>query len=91
MRVHGTTFMLWFGLVLTEGVDGHSGYALPFSPFQLFRDSARHGFHHSRCGGAEGIGLSGVYGSWLPFWDWACGTDAAYRSCKAQSQKQHAH
>jgi len=88
LQVHGTTFMLWLSLVIAEGVDGHSGYSLPFSPFQLFRDSARHGYHHRCCGGAEGVGTSGVYGSWFHFWDWICGTDAAYRSFVAKETSE---
>jgi sterol desaturase/sphingolipid hydroxylase (fatty acid hydroxylase superfamily) len=78
LRIHGSTFMLWFGLMLAEGIDAHSGYTLQFSPFRVFRDPRRHQFHHSRCGGAEGSGTSGVYGSWLHFWDWLTGTDAPF-------------
>ena len=78
LKVHGTTFMLWFSAMLAEGSDAHSGFALPYSPFRLFRQSERHAFHHSHCGGAEGLGTSGCYGGWLHFWDWCCGTDASF-------------
>ena len=78
LKVHGTTFMLWFSAMLAEGSDAHSGFALPYSPFRLFRQTERHAFHHSHCGGAEGLGTSGCYGGWLHFWDWACGTDGAF-------------
>ena len=32
---------------------------------------SRHDFHHSH--------NSGNYGGFFMFWDWACGTDAAYK------------
>ena len=55
--------------------DGHSGLLLPFSPWSvaaLGLDCARaHDFHHSH--------NSGNYGGFFMFWDWACGTDAAYK------------
>jgi sterol desaturase/sphingolipid hydroxylase (fatty acid hydroxylase superfamily) len=78
LRVHGTTFSLWFGAMLVEGSGAHSGFALPWSPFRLFRETERHAFHHSYCDGAEGLGTSGCYGGWLHLWDWACGTDAEF-------------
>jgi sterol desaturase/sphingolipid hydroxylase (fatty acid hydroxylase superfamily) len=84
LRLHGTTFMLWTWLRIAEAVDGHSGFAMPkpllllLSPLSLLHERERHDFHHSHSGGPDGVGTSGVYGSLLPFWDWAMGTDRSY-------------
>ena len=81
---HGTTFMLWTWMRIAESCDGHSGFELPLpiklclSPFSLGQPRARHDFHHSHGGGFDGVGKTGCYGSLLPFWDWACGTDRSY-------------
>jgi len=56
-----------------ETLDAHSGYNLPFSLFTLlpvFAGALGHNFHHTH--------WVGNYGA-TPFWDWLCGTDAAYR------------
>ena len=82
---HGTTLMLWTWMRIAESCDGHSGFELPaaaklvLSPLSLGQERARHDFHHSHGGGPDGVGTTGCYGSLLPMWDWACGTDRSYR------------
>ena len=61
---------------MNEIVDAHSGYGVPWSPWSYTRPSARHEYHHSHAAGA--------YGSFLPFWDRLCGTDAAFQSFVAK-------
>ena len=64
--------------LLTEA---HSGYDLPYDPFNrgvFHGGSRRHDFHHSHGGGPDGVGTTGCYGSLFPFWDWLCGTDRSY-------------
>ena len=72
---HASVVIGYASLKLWQSVDAHSGLLLPFSPWSvalLGMDCARaHDFHHSH--------NSGNYGGFFMFWDWACGTDAAYK------------
>lgn len=76
MQAHTFTFCIWFFIRVVETVDAHSGYRLPFSPWQILDSvqggSERHDFHHSK--------FQGSYGSFFCFWDWLCGTDVPYRA-----------
>eukprot|EP00735_Rhodelphis_limneticus_P007021 TRINITY_DN1950_c0_g1::TRINITY_DN1950_c0_g1_i2::g.22942::m.22942 TRINITY_DN1950_c0_g1::TRINITY_DN1950_c0_g1_i2::g.22942 ORF type:complete len:280 (+),score=18.43,sp/Q55D54/MSMOB_DICDI/33.85/1e-38,FA_hydroxylase/PF04116.8/3.2e+03,FA_hydroxylase/PF04116.8/4.3e-19 TRINITY_DN1950_c0_g1_i2:49-840(+) len=85
LKVHGFTFLVWTFLRIAETVDAHCGYRFPFTPWQLVSwlqgGAARHDFHHSH--------NVGSYGSFTKFWDWACGTDVAFREfCAKQDQKK---
>ena len=57
-----------------EGIDKHSGYALPWTPWALFpsflSSTAMHDFHHTS--------FLGPYGSYFKFWDWVVGTTGAF-------------
>lgn len=56
-----------------QTVQSHAGYDLPFDPLNrgpFWGGARRHDFHHSH--------NTGMYGDWLPFWDWALGTDSAF-------------
>lgn len=88
LNVHCTTFMMWTVFRITEAIEAHSGYDLPFSPFGLMHDGGKHDFHHSHGGGPEGMGVSGSYGSWFEFWDRVCGTDADYNKFAASQAKE---
>lgn len=73
MGSHALVLWAWLAFRLMETIDAHSGYSFSFSPFSLmpFQGGARrHDFHHSR--------NVGCYGSFTIFWDWICGTDAAF-------------
>ena len=81
MRSHVYVFWLWLCIRLIETVDVHSGYCLPWSPYQLFpfqRSVARHDFHHSH--------NMGCYGSFTTFWDWITGTDQAFLEFQAKAR-----
>jgi sterol desaturase/sphingolipid hydroxylase (fatty acid hydroxylase superfamily) len=82
MQSHLFTFWLWLYIRLWETVYVHSGYSFPYSPFNLFPaiqgGSERHYFHHSH--------NQGCYGSFTCFWDWICGTDAAFNEYQAQKK-----
>lgn len=84
--LHGSTVILWTLLRVAEAVDGHSGYDIPLSPFNLLRDGARHDFHHTHGGGPDGVGTTGVFGSLLGFWDWFCGTDKPFKDYVKQKK-----
>jgi len=76
MKLHVTTLWVWMVLRWMETIDAHSGFDFPFSPFRLFRVAEHHDFHHSH--------NIGCYGSFFGFWDWVCGTDAAFKKFKAK-------
>jgi len=75
---HVGVFWLWITLRAWEGVDGHIGYELPWSPWFLFRSQVRHDFHHTN--------NVGMYGAFFPFWDWINGTDAAFKASRFRKQ-----
>jgi len=74
LKVHLSTFLVWTFLRITETVNSHSGYYMPWVPYNWFPSvlggADRHDYHHSK--------NVGSYGSWTRFWDWACGTDVSY-------------
>ena len=80
LKMHFCTFMVWIVIRISEIVDAHSGYALPFSIWEislrLQGGADRHEFHHSH--------NKGSYGSFTKFWDWMFNTDAAYYEWKAK-------
>lgn len=64
-------------------VDGHCGYGFSWSIFRLlpFSGSAQgHDFHHSH--------NKGNFASFFTWWDWAMGTDVAFRAHKAKAQQE---
>jgi sterol desaturase/sphingolipid hydroxylase (fatty acid hydroxylase superfamily) len=64
-------FLVWS----SAAVQSHSGFDLPYDPFNrgVFHGGARrHDFHHSH--------NHGCYADFLPFWDWLCSTDGAYKA-----------
>eukprot|EP00047_Mylnosiga_fluctuans_P012412 m.25893 g.25893 ORF g.25893 m.25893 type:complete len:284 (+) comp4219_c0_seq1:47-898(+) len=75
-RMHISTLLFWLFLRMWETADAHSGYVLPWSPWNaclaIQGGTARHDFHHSH--------NVGSFGSFFKFWDWAMGTDADFRS-----------
>lgn len=79
-------FWVWTFLRLWETFEGHSGFVLPFSPWQSFLrvqgGAARHDFHHSH--------NKGSFGSLFKFWDWAMGTDADFNAFERQQQESKA-
>ena len=81
LGTHMLTAWIWLALRLALTVDNHCGYALPFSPFHWGAASKinvfashplAHNFHHSH--------NDGLYGGNSFFWDWLCGTDAAFNT-----------
>eukprot|EP00049_Salpingoeca_infusionum_P003002 m.62187 g.62187 ORF g.62187 m.62187 type:complete len:293 (-) comp11899_c0_seq1:288-1166(-) len=74
-----SAILFWQFFRLWEAIDEHSGYIMPWSPWNLLPSiqdgSDRHDFHHSH--------NKGNYGSLFTFWDWICGTDTAYNNWKA--------
>lgn len=84
-NMHIGVLMLWLFLRIWETADAHSGYVLPWSPWNqvlaIQGGTARHDYHHSH--------NMGAYGSLFKFWDWAMGTDKAFREFE-QKQKQQA-
>lgn len=69
MGSHLVTQYVWVVWRIGETVFNHSGYDLPFSPWELLPfqgTAAAHDAHHSA--------NTGNFGSFFRFWDWACGT-----------------
>eukprot|EP01012_Entosiphon_sulcatum_P003081 TRINITY_DN10849_c0_g1_i1.p1 TRINITY_DN10849_c0_g1~~TRINITY_DN10849_c0_g1_i1.p1 ORF type:complete len:280 (+),score=40.23 TRINITY_DN10849_c0_g1_i1:25-864(+) len=67
--MHLWTLQAWLTYRFLEALDGHCGYALPFSPFAIWplRPSAKmHDYHHSH--------NVGNFGSQTMFWDKLMGT-----------------
>eukprot|EP00054_Salpingoeca_dolichothecata_P037161 m.9939 g.9939 ORF g.9939 m.9939 type:complete len:276 (-) comp7294_c0_seq1:75-902(-) len=83
LGAHPVTFLIWIFLRVWESTDAHSGFLLPWSPWNLFLSVQggvdRHDFHHSR--------NVGSYGSFTKFWDWFCGTDTAFNDFIAKKQQ----
>jgi sterol desaturase/sphingolipid hydroxylase (fatty acid hydroxylase superfamily) len=72
-RLHITTYLMWIWIRASEGVDGHTGYEFPWSPFRLIPFSASasyHDYHHSH--------NVGNYSSFLTIWDSVFGCNSAY-------------
>lgn len=79
-RMHFSTLILFWVLRLWETVDAHSGYSLPWSPWNvLLRRTDRHDFHHS-----HNLGNFGMF----PFWDAVMGTDRHYMKWRQQEKQQ---
>ena len=68
--------IIYVAMKLYQSLEAHSGYNIPF-PFSISSvidcmDCApAHDFHHSA--------NVGNFGGFFMFWDWICGTDAAYK------------
>ena len=73
LGAHFAVLMAFTVIRQWQTVQSHSGYDLPFDPFNrgIFHGGARrHDFHHTH--------NNGCYSDFLPFWDWLCGTDRKY-------------
>jgi len=82
LRLHVTTYLSLSFLLTMIGVDEHSGYSFPFSPFRLFYGNADpdfHYFHHTH-------GAMGNYAA--PLMDWIFGSDKAFRGYLLEKQKR---
>ncbi len=80
-RPHLTVLFVYLVLRYQESAEEHSGYVFPYSPWSLLRSNEHHDFHHSHNVGAYGT---------FPFWDWLCGTDAAFNAYKLKLKQQKA-
>ena len=81
LGAHMGLFWLYGYIKLSQTVESHSGYVVPF-PFsvwsmssELAGENGRHEWHHSR--------NVGNYGGFFNWWDRAMGTDAAYEKWRA--------
>ena len=79
LGLHPILIGLFVMLRVSESADAHCGYDFPWSIWRLGRPGDRHDFHHSH--------NLGNYGAWFSFWDWICGTDAAYQQYLMRKQK----
>ncbi len=80
LGVHPLVLYAWLMIRVWETVDVHSGFALPFSPFQaLWGGPERHDYHHSHH-------TKGCYGS-FGFMDRLLGTDAEFLKWKEGKRK----
>ena len=73
---HASVVAGYAGIKLWQSIDAHCGMLLPLplSPWNLLPGmdcATAHDFHHSHA--------VGNFGGFFMFWDWAMGTDAAYR------------
>lgn len=85
LGAHPVVQFIWIVIRITETVDAHSGYAFPFSPFDMFwwqGGVERHDFHHSH--------NIGCFGAFTIFWDWLCGTDARFLAYQARKSAEKA-
>jgi sterol desaturase/sphingolipid hydroxylase (fatty acid hydroxylase superfamily) len=75
---------VWLVVRVSEIVNSHSGYVVPFSPWEIVPfvqgGADRHEFHHSN--------NVGSYGSFTKFWDWLAGTDEAFNRFVAQGRSK---
>ena len=81
--VHFASFLVWVLIRTGETLNGHGGYALPFSPYEwipFFGGARRHDYHHSH--------FKGAFGSFTTFWDEICGTHADYHAFQAKAHSQ---
>jgi len=80
-------FCIWTFLRLWETFESHSGFVLPYSPWEFFLSvqggAARHDFHHSH--------NKGSFGSLFKFWDWFMGTDADFKAFQKLQQQKKDH
>lgn len=76
MKSHPLTMLSWIAYRVTETINAHSGYNLPFVPFNWWPmgGADRHDFHHSN--------NVGSFGSQTQFWDWVCQTDRPYKESR---------
>lgn len=75
LKVHLAVFWMFVWLRLSEGLDAHSGYAFPWSPFRLLPflvPTEAHDYHYSH--------NVGCFGSQFVFWDRVMGTDASFKA-----------
>lgn len=66
---HVLTLWIWIAVRQWEAAEGHSGYALPFSPthwLPFSHGALHHDYHHAR--------VRGNYAGFLPLWDRFFGT-----------------
>lgn len=74
---HSAMIACWMAYRISATLEGHSGYAFPFSFLRIGAALAgpgdAHDAHHSL--------NTGSYGSSLPFWDWLCGTEIPHERC----------
>ena len=83
-RMHFATYLCWVFFRSGEGVDGHSGYEFPWSPFRLIPFSASasyHDYHHSH--------NVGNYSSFLTIWDSVFGDNNSYFKHLKSVQGEH--
>ena len=72
-QVHVFTYLFWIGWKMVIGVESHSGYEFPFSPFRvlpLFSGPNFHDYHHSH--------NVGTFASTCYFWDLMMGSSPDY-------------
>jgi methylsterol monooxygenase len=85
-KAHLVPMLIWFVFRVTESMDAHCGYRIPWSPFQMLDNlqggPERHDYHHSH--------NIGSYGSWFCFWDWFTGSDQSYRAYQITSKDEAA-
>ena len=80
---HMALVWLYPTIKLTQSIDAHSGYDLPFplsiwSAVDAMDCAPAHSFHHSR--------NTGMYGGYFVFWDRMMGTDASYKAYLARGK-----
>ncbi|KDO27440.1 hypothetical protein SPRG_07028 [Saprolegnia parasitica CBS 223.65] len=71
---HMLPIWIWTTYRLLETIDSHSGFEFPLAPGHLIpilSGTLRHDYHHEK--------FDCNFGSMFSFWDWVCGTDAAFR------------
>lgn len=84
LKCHVYTFWFYLCIRLTEALDAHSGYDLPFMPFRYFpfRPGAQvHDYHHSH--------NTGNFGAFFTFWDKLCGTDCSYKAFQEKKRLEN--
>lgn len=83
LKVHPYTFYVYILVRVSEAIYSHSGFDIPWFPFNWFPTimggADRHDFHHSK--------NVGMYGSLTKVWDWLCGTDKTYWAFKERQKK----
>ena len=75
--MHMTSVFGWYIVRIAESMDGHCGYAFPWSPFKLLPlqgDEGYHAYHHST--------NSGNYSSFFTLWDTVFGSNTDYHEDK---------
>jgi len=72
-NMHGYTYFMWMAILVLLGVDDHTGYSFPCSPFRLFPDASDadyHYWHHISTGNFGSPLVDDLFGTNKEYKEW---------------------